>query len=81
MLPECIRSYVKSNIQISNFGYVSSGHSVYVSSGHSVYFNKVVKIRCYFSKPKEVHEQKSLKNTGLEHYTGEEWSKNLHMWL
>jgi len=68
---ECIRSCGKSNIQILNFGYVSSGHSVY--------FSKVVRIRGYFSKPKMVLEQKSLENTGLEHYIGKECSKNLHM--
>jgi hypothetical protein len=63
MLLECNRSYVKSNIQILNFGYISFGHSVY--------FSQVVRIRGYFWKPKWVLEQKSLENTRLEHYTQE----------
>jgi hypothetical protein len=37
----------------------------------TVYSSKVVRIRGYFSKPKGILEQKSLENTGLEHYTWE----------
>jgi hypothetical protein len=40
-----------------NFGYLSSRHYIYMS--------KDVRIRGYFSNPKEVREQKSLGNAGL----------------
>jgi hypothetical protein len=54
------QSEVSSEINISNFGYLSS------RSGHYINVTKDVPIRGYFSKPKEVHEQKNLGNTGLK---------------
>jgi hypothetical protein len=53
------QSEVSSEINIFNFGYLSSG------SGHYIYVTKDVPIRGYFSKTTEVHEQKNLGNSGL----------------
>jgi hypothetical protein len=51
-------SKIKSKIYIFNSGCLSSGHYTYVS--------KDVRIRGYFSKPKEAREQTSLETTGLD---------------
>jgi len=51
------QSEVSSEINIFNFGYLSSGHYICVT--------KVVPIGGYFSKLKEVHKQKNLGNTDL----------------
>jgi len=47
-------SKISSQVQISNFGYLSSGHYIYVS--------KDVMIRSYVSKPNGVREQKTVKH-------------------
>jgi hypothetical protein len=53
------QSEVSSEMNIFNFGYLSSG------SEHDIHVTKDVPIRGYFSKLKEVQEQKNLGNTGL----------------
>jgi hypothetical protein len=48
-------SKIRSEIEIFNFGYISSGHYIHVS--------KDVRIRGYFSKPIRVREQKKVCET------------------